>query len=212
MSRFGSTRCARRTVKAAASVALAVLLAGGLAACTGGNDGLVKQYQEGSNKGFVAADGFETKEIAPADRTDPVTFTGTTDAGKTVTSADYAGDVLVVNFWYAGCGPCRAEAPRLDKAVADLEGKKVSFLGVNTRDQPATSQAFAKTYDVTYPSIIAVDDGQAKFAFSKATPLSSTPTTVVLDQKGRVAARIIGELPDPSILTTIVNSVLSENS
>ncbi|MDL9981616.1 TlpA family protein disulfide reductase [Microbacterium sp. ASV49] len=209
--RSGAAGGISRGVKAAASVALAVLLAGGLAACTGDNP-LAAQYKEGSNKGFVAADGFQTKEIAPADRGDAVTFTGTTDAGKTVASGDYAGDVLVVNFWYASCGPCRAEAPRLDKAVSDLSGKKVSFLGVNIRDQAETSQAFAQTYKVSYPSIIAVNDGQVKFDFSKATPLTSTPITIVLDQKGRVAARIIGELPEPSILTTIVNTVLSENS
>ncbi len=200
-----------KTPKAAASIALAVLLAGGLAACSGDNP-LAAQYKEGSNKGYVAADGFETKEIAPADRGQPVTFTGTTDAGKSVSNADFAGDVLVVNFWYAECAPCRVEAPRIEKSVADLSGKPVSFLGVNTRDQAATSQAFAKSYKVSYPSIIAANDGQVKFDFSQATTLASTPTTIVLDQQGRVAARIIGQLPDASILTTIVNTVLSEHS
>ncbi len=205
MSRFGTRRA-----KAAASAVLALLLVGGLAACTADNP-LASQYKSGDNKGYVAGD-FQTKEIGPADRGEPVVFTGTTDAGKKVSSGDYSGDVLVVNFWYAACGPCRAEAPRLDKALTDLDGKPVSFLGVNTRDQAATSESFAKTYKVSYPSIIAVDDGQVKFDFSKATPLSATPTTIVLDKKGRVAARIIGELPDPSILTSIVSTVLAENS
>ena len=205
MSRFGSRRA-----RAAASAVLALLLVGGLAACTSDNP-LAAQYKSGDNKGYVAGD-FQTKEIAPADRGAPVVFSGTTDEGKKVSSGDYSGDVLVVNFWYAACGPCRAEAPRLDKALTELSGKSVSFLGVNTRDQAATSASFAKTYDVAYPSIIAVDDGQVKFDFSKATPLSATPTTIVLDKKGRVAARIIGELPDPSILTSIVSTVLTENS
>jgi thiol-disulfide isomerase/thioredoxin len=205
MSRFGSRRA-----KAAASAVLALLLVGGLAACTSDNP-LASQYKSGDNKGYVAGD-FQTKEIAPADRGAPVVFAGTTDDGKKVASGDYSGDVVVVNFWYAACGPCRAEAPRLDKALADLSGKSVSFLGVNTRDQAATSQSFAQTYKVTYPSIIAVDDGQVKFDFSQATPLSATPTTIVLDKKGRVAARIIGELPDASILTSIVSTVLTENS
>jgi thiol-disulfide isomerase/thioredoxin len=184
---------------------------GGLAACSSDNP-LADQYKSGDNKGYIAADGFQTKEIAPADRGQPVVFTGTTDSGRKVSSGDYAGQVLVVNFWYAACGPCRVEAPRLEKAVGQFQGESVSFLGVNTRDQAATSEAFAKTYKVSYPSIIAVDDGQVKFDFSKVTPLSSTPTTIVLDKKGRVAARIIGELPDASILTAIVRTALAENS
>ena len=37
-------------------------------------------------------------------------------AGAAVSSADYTGTVLVVNFWYATCGPCIIEAPRLERA------------------------------------------------------------------------------------------------
>jgi thiol-disulfide isomerase/thioredoxin len=51
------------------------------------------------------------QEIAPGDRGGAVSFTGTAVDGATVTNADYADKVLVLNFWYANCGPCRAEAP-----------------------------------------------------------------------------------------------------
>ena len=71
-----------------------------------------------------------------AERTDPVDFSGKTDAGDAVSSADFAGKVLVVNFWYAACGPCRAEAPDLDKAYAETKGSDVAFLGINTSDSP----------------------------------------------------------------------------
>ena len=114
----------RRT--AASAVALAALL---LTACIGGNDGLVEQYQQGGDKGYISGDG-TVQEIAPADRGDAVAFTGTAVDGSTVTSTDYAGDVLVLNFWYAGCGPCRAEAPTLESTFQEVEPAGAQFLGV----------------------------------------------------------------------------------
>lgn len=198
-----------RPLVRAASVALAVLLAGGLAACS--TDSLVKQYQAGDNKGYVAGD-FAVKEIAPADRGAPVVFRGTLDNGDEVSSRDYAGKVLVVNFWYAACGPCRLEAKQLETAYQAYAGKNVAFLGVNTYDQAPTAQAFAKTYHVTYPSVIDVDGGSVTLAFAEAKPLDATPVTVVLDREGRVAARIIGALPQSSILTTLIDDALSGRS
>ncbi|WP_438354159.1 TlpA family protein disulfide reductase [Microbacterium sp. CJ88] len=199
---------ARTIVVRAASALLAVGLVAGLAACS--SDPLADQYRAGDNKGFIAADGFQTKEFAPAERSAPVDFSGTTDSGATVTSADYAGKVLVVNFWYAACGPCRAEAPFLESANASFAGKAVAFLGINTSDSAAASTAFAEKYSVTYPSVLAAEDGAVKLAFATQTPINATPTTLVLDKQGRVAARIIGQLSESSILESIVSTVLAE--
>ena len=201
-------RRARATASRLGAAALALSLVAGLASCT--DDPLAQQYRAGDNKGYVAGD-FATVEIPAAKRGEPVSFTATTDAGATVSSTDYAGQVLVVNFWYAACAPCRTEAPRLEKASTELAGQEVSFLGVNTYDQPATAQSFAKSFGVTFPSVIDVADKAVTLAFAKATPVSATPTTLVVDRKGRVAARIIGELPDASILTALVRDALAES-
>jgi thiol-disulfide isomerase/thioredoxin len=150
-------------------------------------------------------------EIPVADRGKPVVFEGTTESGDEVSSADFAGDVLVVNFWYAACGPCRAEAADLEKAHSAFEGEDVAFLGINTADAPEAAAAFAETYGVSYPSVIAGQDGAVKLAFAERTPINATPTTLVLDAEGRVAARIIGQLPDDSVLKTLVRDALGES-
>jgi peroxiredoxin len=199
----------RTRVARAASVAMAAALMVGLAACS--NDTLADQYREGSNKGYIAADGLQVIEVPADQRADPVVFTGVTETGETVTSEDIAGDVLVVNFWYAACGPCIVEAPRLEQSYQDVAAEDVTFLGINTYDQAATAAAFARDNGVTYPSLLAVDDTALKLAFADATPLTATPTTLVLDTEGRVAARIVGELGDASILTTLVRDALAEN-
>lgn len=189
--------------------ALAAVFAVALTACTA--DPVAQQYLEGDDKGYISAE-FTVVEIAPADRGEPVEFGGVTESGDDFDSADIAGDVTVVNFWYATCGPCRVEAKDLESVWQEYEGEGVSFIGVNTYDQPDTARAFAEEYGVTYPSLMDVDNGDAKLAFANVTPIQATPTTLVLDKQGRVAARIIGQLKGPSVLSTLVKDALAESA
>ncbi|MGV9194377.1 TlpA family protein disulfide reductase [Microbacterium sp. MC2] len=185
-------------------IGLAVVVAG----CAP-DSSLVDQYRAGDNKGYIAGD-FRVVEIPPADRTAPVEFAGTLDSGKKTTSDDYRGRVLVVNFWYAACAPCRVEAPELEATYQAFADDDVSFLGVNLYDGAAASIAFAETYGVSYPSVLTVVDGSIKLAFAEQTPLNAVPVTLVLDRDGRVASRIIGQLPDSSVLNSLVRDVLEE--
>ncbi|MGL3151510.1 TlpA family protein disulfide reductase [Microbacterium sp. A82] len=203
--RLSRTRRSRRMIGAA----FAVLSAVALSACT--QDSVAEQYLEGSDKGYISAD-LTVVEIAPDDRGEPVEFGGVTENGDEFTSSEIAGDVTVVNFWYAACGPCRVEAKDLEAVWQQYEDEAVSFVGVNTYDQPDTARAFADEYGITYPSLIDVDSGDAKLSFAEVTPIQATPTTLVLDKQGRVAARIIGQLDGPSILSTLVRDALAESA
>lgn len=191
--------------KAIAAVAIAGVFL--LTGCTS-DDPLAEQYREGSGKNYIAGDGTVT-EIAPESRGEVITFSGTTETGETVSSEDYLGNALVVNFWYAGCAPCRAEAPVLETVYTEEKDSGVSFLGVNVRDQAATAITFNKTFGVTYPSIID-QDGQAQLAFASNVPPNAVPTTLVIDKQGRVAARILGQVKDASILKTLIEDVNNE--
>lgn len=192
------------------AASIAVIAAIGLTAVACSADPLAEQYRAGDNKGFIAADGLKTVEIPVDQRTDPVQFTGVSDTGETITSDDYRGQVLVVNFWYAACGPCIVEAPQLEAAYESTRDDGVAFLGVNTADQAATARSFAADNGVTYPSLIATGDPELKLAFSAVTPLSATPVTLVIDREGRVAARVIGALASASVLETLVRDTLAE--
>ena len=189
---------------------LAGLAAGALLLSGCSADPLADQYREGSNKGFIAGDGSVT-EIAVADRGDAIEFSGVTETGEPVTSADTLGEVLVVNFWYASCAPCRAEAADLQGLNAQFENKGASFLGVNVRDQAPNAIAFNETYSVSYPSVLDVDTGAMQLAFSGSIPPNAVPTTLVLDAEGRVAARILGQVTSPSILETLIRDTIAES-
>lgn len=191
------------------TVALAAVLTAGalaLAGCT--SDPLAQQFKEGSGKNYIAGTG--VTEVQADKRDKPVTFEGTTEDGSKVSSTQFQGQVLVVNFWYAGCAPCRVEASDLQKLSQKYQGKGASFLGVNTHDTAATAKSFEKTYHVTYPSVLDVDSGSVQLAFSGSLSPNATPTTLVLDKQGRVAARIEGPINEqPSTLDTLISDAIA---
>lgn len=187
----------------AVTVAVSLLLAG----CST-NDGLANQYRSGSGQGYIAGDG-TVSEFPAGQRGEPVSFEGKLPDGTTVSSKDYAGDVLVVNFWYAGCPPCRVEAPDLEALSQKYKADGVSFLGVNLYDTASTAASFEKDKGITYPSVLDRDTGSVLLAFSKTVPPKATPTTIVVDKQGRVAARILGGIPDRSILDSLISDAVA---
>ena len=189
----------------AAAAAAALLLSG----CTA-NDSLAAQYRSGSGQNYIAGDG-SVSEYAAGNRGEPVRFSGKLIDGTTVSDKDYAGKVLVVNFWYAGCPPCRVEAPDLEALSKKYAAQGVGFLGVNLYDTASTAESFEKDKGVTYPSVLDRDTGSVLLAFSKTVPPKATPTTLVIDKNGRVAARILGAIPDRSILDTLISDAVAEH-
>jgi thiol-disulfide isomerase/thioredoxin len=205
MSQAKRTRSVREPVSAIAAAIACVLLLSGCA-----SDPLAEQYRAGSGKNYIAGDGSVT-EIVAENRSDAVVFEGVDESGGTISSRELLGEVIVVNFWYAGCAPCRAEAPVLEEAFEDSASTGVAFVGVNVRDQAETAQTFNAEFGVTYSSIIDTN-GQAQLAFATNVPPNAVPTTLVLDRQGRVAARILGQLKNASILTTIISDVAAETN
>ena len=189
----------------AAAAAAALLLSG----CTAAGS-LAAQYRSGSGQNYIAGDG-SVSEYAAGNRGEPVSFSGKVIDGTTVSDKDYAGKVLVVNFWYAGCPPCRVEAPDLEALSKKYAAQGVGFLGVNLYDTASTAESFEKDKGVTYPSVLDRDTGSVLLAFSKTVPPKATPTTLVIDKDGRVAARILGAIPDRSILDTLISDAVAEH-
>ncbi|NMR29635.1 redoxin domain-containing protein [Crystallibacter degradans] len=159
-----------------------------LAACTV-EDSLAQQANAGDNKNYIAGDGSVT-EYDAATRGEPVQLSGKLFDGTAVEAADFAGQVTVLNFWYAACAPCRLEAPDL-QALSEEFTDEAQFYGVNIRDERATAEAFERNFGVTYPSFNDKDGG-ILLAMTNYVPPQAVPTTLVLDKKGRVAARILG--------------------
>lgn len=187
-----------RTAAAVAAATGTVLLLTACAAESGASDVV--------GQGFVSGDG-TVQQWEPDDRDDVVVVAGTTFEGDEVSTEDWRGDVVVLNTWYAGCAPCRAEAPDLVAMADERADEGVHVLGINTEDEAGAALAFQRTFDVPYPSI---EDrsGQVVAGLSGVVPLQAVPSTVVLDAEGRVAARVVGQVAG-STLDALVDDALA---
>lgn len=199
----------RRTPRRLATLLGAAALVIGLAACGSSEDSLASQAAAGDEKGYIAGDGVVT-QLAPGERGEPIVFDSQLSSGEDIALADWQGDVVVLNLWYAACPPCRTEAPALQGSFEKNEADGVKFLGVNVRDEAPAAEAFKRTFELTFPSVIDTDGG-AVAALSQVLPPQATPSTVVLDREGRAAARVVGEV-DESTLNGLIDDVLAEDS
>ncbi|WIB59252.1 TlpA disulfide reductase family protein [Curtobacterium sp. MCLR17_007] len=200
-----TNRSVRKRVVAVAATAVVAALA--LTGCSGGSDSLSKQYGSGTTQNYISGDGAVT-EVAADKRTDTVDFTAKDTDGGTLSAKALRGKVVVLNFWYASCPPCRAEAKYLNTVQQKYADKDVQFIGVNVRDQAATAAAFERTFGIDYPTVLDADKGTMQLALSGQIAPNAVPATIVLDTKGRVAARVLGAIDGTSILDTLVSDEL----
>ena len=154
--------------------------------------------------GFVGGDGSLT--IVPvAERKPAPRITGELLGGGSFDSETLAGQVIVYNVWGSWCAPCRKEAPALEAAAENTEGR-AQFVGINTRDlDQAPASAFVRAFDVSYPSVFD-PDGRELLKFGAQLPPSAIPSTLVVDPQGRIAARVLGEVTAATV-TGLVDDV-----
>ena len=183
----------------AAALALTCVTSLGLAACSSGSNSITKQANQGDDKNYLAGDG-TLAQLAPGKRGKPVVLTGTLLDGKPWSTKDHPGKVIVVNVWGSWCPPCKSETPDLQKAWVTLQKKGVLMIGVDRQEGPQTAAAYLQSAGVTYPSLR--DDGGAALVALQG-KASATPSTLVLDQQHRIAARVSG----PTTTATLVGLV-----
>lgn len=158
----------------------------------------------GGAEGFVSGSG--TLTLVPADEREPAPeIEGETLEGEPLALSDFEGQVRVLNVWGSWCGPCRSEAPELVAAAERLAADDVQFVGINVRDhgQREAARAFSRRFGVPYPSIYDPDGSTLLGLRPRA---SAIPSTVVIDAEGRVAAAVLGEVTE-STLVDLVHDV-----
>ncbi len=189
------------------AVLAALTLSVGVSACSSDAGSIAAQARSGDGKGFVSGDG-TIERLALGQRSTPLTLSGTTLQGASWKVADAKSKVLVLNVWGSWCGPCVAESPHLQQVWSEVSasGKPVQFMGINYRDSVETAKAFLRSNKVTYPSL--EDDG-GRTLLGLRGKANTTPTTLVLDRLGRIAARVSGPV-SAATLTGLVKDVLGE--
>jgi thiol-disulfide isomerase/thioredoxin len=116
-------------------------------------------------------------------------LTMTTLDGKTITSKELAGKVVIFNFWATWCAPCRAEIPDLVKLQNQYKDHLV-IIGVLSEDDPGPHVSrFADDYKMNYPIVPETKELLATF-----TGIYALPTTFMVGPDGRMMQKHVGQI------------------
>ena len=126
--------------------------------------------------------------------------------GEKVAAADLRGRVVLVNFWATDCAVCVKEMPQLVKTYTRYRDKGLELMAVAMPyDPPNYVLDYAERNALPF-SVVLDPMGQLARAFGD---VKLTPTTIVIDKRGNVVSRILGE-PDFPKLERLIEEKLAE--
>ena len=110
-------------------------------------------------------------------------------AGRKITLRDFAGRVVLVNFWATWCAPCVREMPSLDRLQARLGGKDFTVVAVDEdRDGRVVGKPFLAKLGLRNLDFYL----DHRMALSRALGVRGLPTSVLIDRNSRVVGRLDG--------------------
>jgi thiol-disulfide isomerase/thioredoxin len=105
--------------------------------------------------------------------------------GQKVPISEFKNKVVVMDFWFNGCGACRELAPVLEKIERQFEGRDVVFLSVNTDDRERWFDALkGGKYSSSYAVNLNVGSAGRNHALIKNYLIQSYPTVLLFDKNG----------------------------
>jgi cytochrome c biogenesis protein CcmG, thiol:disulfide interchange protein DsbE len=117
---------------------------------------------------------------------------------------DYPGKVLAVRFWADWCLYCRKEMAELQPVYAHLRGRDLEILAVNVAQDRETVRRFVTRLGIAYPVLL-----DPEGAIARGYGVKALPVTVLLDRRGVVRGRIVGEA-SPQVFEDKVTGLLNE--
>jgi cytochrome c biogenesis protein CcmG/thiol:disulfide interchange protein DsbE len=126
----------------------------------------------------------------PAPQTNLPPVAGLVREGQPVpglSTADFAGNVTVLNVWASWCIPCRDEAPMLVQLAKD---KRIRLVGINYKDQPDNARRFLGRFGNPYVASGADANGRAGIEWG----VYGVPENFIIGRDGRIAFKLVGPL------------------
>ncbi|WP_195629297.1 TlpA disulfide reductase family protein [Bacteroides finegoldii] len=140
-------------------------------------------------------------------------FTANDVNGKACSSSDYAGKVMVLDFWFSGCIPCKAEMPYMEKLAEKMQEKNIQFftLSLDTGDQLLKAwQTLVK--DKNGATLQLNVPGGFKSELAKHYGIRSVPRIVIIDQQGKIVDAFAKRPSDPKLYQQLLKLLGEENT
>ena len=96
---------------------------------------------------------------------------------------EHRGQWVLVNLWASWCGPCREEAPALERFQRRYRDRGTTVVGINVQDNRDDALAFLDSYPSSYPQLRSVGDER-----SEAFGTTGLPENFLVNPHGRIAA------------------------
>jgi thiol-disulfide isomerase/thioredoxin len=122
--------------------------------------------------------------------------------GNVVSTAQWQGKVVLLNFWATWCPPCRQEIPILVN-LAKKYKDNLLIVGVSVDDgSPDDVREFAKAFRMNYPVVMWSHELVSEYG-----GVPALPTTFLINKNGRVVQKHEGLYP-PEVYDTEVRALM----
>lgn len=127
-------------------------------------------------------------------------FTGVDANGKSYSSTDYAGKIWVLDFWFSGCIPCKAEMPYMEKLAEEFKDSNIQFFSLSLDSGDQLMQAWKSLVkDKTGATLQLNIPGGFKSDLAKHFSIRSVPRIIIVDQQGKIIDAFARRPSDPKL-------------
>jgi thiol-disulfide isomerase/thioredoxin len=107
--------------------------------------------------------------------------------GAPISTADWHGKVVLLNFWATWCPPCREEIPEMI-SLANRYKDRLQIIGISMDDGPPEEvRAFAKQIGINYPVVM-----WSREIIREYGGVPALPTSFIINPEGRVVHKHVG--------------------
>ena len=141
--------------------------------------------------GPVAGQQAET-DCTADERTANLDFTLEDIDGNAVALRDYAGRVILLDFWATWCAPCRFLIPGFVELYDEYGPQGFQVVGISVDDSVDELRPYAEELGMNYPVLVGRGRDDIQDAYG---PLIGLPTAFIIDREGRVCMSHTGFAP-----------------
>lgn len=120
--------------------------------------------------------------------------------GTEMTTQELRGKVVLVKFWATDCTTCVAQMPGTIERYQALSSQGFETIAVAMKHDPESYvRNFTRSRQLPFPVVLDTDGNLAK-VFGD---IKMTPTTLLIDKKGRIVKRYLGNYDEAKLVSTI---------